>query len=44
MISISCLLASHSSHLLIGSHEAFAFLHGAFANLPQVLLFLLGRK
>src|SRR5665811_2052571 len=44
MISAAGLLARYQSLLLIGSEQAFAFLHSLLADLAHLLLFLLGSE
>lgn len=44
MIPASCLLARHQSFLLIGGNETFPFVKGLLADLPHLLLLLLGRE
>jgi len=44
MVCVSRLLAGGNGFLLIGSHEAFSFLHGLFADLPHLLILLLWRE
>jgi len=44
MIFVLFLLARLQGFLLVGSHEALAFLHGLLADFPRLLVFLLGRE
>ena len=44
VIFVLFLLARLQGFLLIGSHEALAFLHGLLANFPRLLLLLLRRE
>lgn len=44
MLPASCLLARHQSFLLIGGNQTFPFVKGLLADLPHLLMLLLGRE